>query len=702
MRRLVLTTVSATALVWAGAAAAQGPATQTDAEARYVVATIDAITVTATRNPIEVFSYPGAVTVLDQEAIDDLATSVLSDLFDAIPGVAFGGGPRRTGDVPSVRGVEGEGVLVLFDGIRQNFLSGHDGRFFIDPDLLKSVEIVRGPSSALYGSGALGGVIAFQTLDAADRLAEGETFGVQVKTGYQDVSEEYSAGASVFARSLDGRYDGVASITYRNSGDIALPGDLSLQSEDEILSGLLKGSARITDDLSLSASWISFTNDAVEPNNGQGLTEGDLVDKAIRSNTLRAGLTYTPDDNRWVDASLTGYGAVTGVEEAELESARVIEREVDSFGVIADNRSRLVYGEDLSVTLTYGAEYYRDEQTGTDTTTADGSRGGVPDATADTLGLFAQAEISANTPFGTITAIPGIRYDRFETERAEGDLATDDDAVSPKFGLSYQPQDWLLLFGNYAEAFRAPSFNEIYADDVHFRIPLGPGVNAPNSFVENTDLEPETSTSWEIGAGIDFADLLLTGDRLIAKGSYFLSDVDDLINLEVDQTFSPSCFNPMIPLPCTAGTSRFANVENAELDGIEIEAQYDSPLFYLTAAYSSIDGENQDTGGFVGVLTADRINLDTGIRLPAIDGRLGLRAEFAAEFDKADDPAAFRDGYQVYDLYFVWAPSLGPLEGLRVDLGADNLFDERYERVFAGVPEPGRNLKAIVRWDGAF
>ncbi len=63
-----------------------------------------------------------------------------------------------------------------------------------------------------------------------------------------------------------------------------------------------------------------------------------------------------------------------------------------------------------------------------------------------------------------------IRWDRFENN-APGDASTQDEAVSPKIGVSYKPIPELIFFGNWAEAFRAPSFNEVYADQIHFEIP---------------------------------------------------------------------------------------------------------------------------------------------------------------------------------------------------------------------------------------
>ena len=665
------------------------------------LASVDEMTITATRNPSPAFSYPGSVTVIDKEKIDDLVATTVSDLFDAVPGLQFGGGPRRTGEAPSLRGVEGEGVVVLYDGVRQSFLSAHDGRFFIEPELLKSAEVVRGPGSALYGSGAVGGVLAFQTLDAADVLAEGESFGVRAKLGYQGVDDDKSIGGTAFARSQDGRVDGVVSVNYRNAGDIQLGSGEELQADDNVLSSLVKGSVAITEDLSVDASWLGYRGDAREPNNGQGANTGDIVNKDITSDTVRVGVDFNPSGNSWIDFGLIGYWNTSEVEEDEIDSDRLITREVETIGLVFDNRTRFELGEASELTFTYGAEYYEDDQVGLDNTTADGTRGGVPDASAETFGAFIQAEWTAETEFGDFRVIPAVRYDHFENSAVDETVNTDDGAVSPKIGVSYQPVDGLLIFGSYSEAFRAPSFNEIFADGVHFTIPLGPFVQAPNFFVPNPDLKPEESQTWEFGAGLDLDNLLADGDQFTLKGSYYTSDVDNLIDLFVDFSFSAPCFAP-IPGPCTSGISQNVNTRRAELSGYEIEASYGSERFYADAAFSAIDGEDKDTGDFVGVLTAPRFNLDAGVKLHEIDARLGARAEIAGELDKVNSPADVRDSYEVFDLYFVWAPTTGNLEGLRLDLGIDNVADEDFERVFAGVSEAGRNFKVAMGWKYAF
>ncbi|MEL6859617.1 MAG: TonB-dependent receptor plug domain-containing protein, partial [Pseudomonadota bacterium] len=169
----------------------------------------DPVTVYGTSNPLPVFDYPGQVTVVDREAIESLAPSAISDVLRDVPGVDFGFGPRRTGELPSIRGLSGQNVLILLDGARQSFTSAHDGRFFVDPELIGTAEIVRGPASAIYGSGAVGGVLAFESVDADDLLADNEVWGARARVGYQSVNEESLASITAYTR--QGAFDGIAS-----------------------------------------------------------------------------------------------------------------------------------------------------------------------------------------------------------------------------------------------------------------------------------------------------------------------------------------------------------------------------------------------------------------------------------------------------------------------------------------------------------
>lgn len=665
------------------------------------VSLVPTISVTATRSPIEAFEYPGMVTVVGREQMELYQPATPDDVLRHIPNVEFLGGPRRTGEVPTIRGFSGPDVIVLLDGTRQNFGSAHDGRMFIDPSLLTSAEVLRGPASSLYGSGGTGGVIELRTLSASDLLAPGEMFGATLGGGYQTVNNERMVRTMLFAQP-DESFDILGSLVHRNSGSIDLGDGTSLENtSDDIVSGLVKARYSPAPFHDIEVSFQRFANDAEEPNNGQDPVADDLVDKEIRADTYRLAYTYADPGNDLVDLDLVIYRTEFQADETRLDSngsgpvGELLKRDVDTTGLRLDNRSRVELGESALVTFTYGGETYFDEQNGA---AGGGERDGVPDAEAEFYGVFAQAEVSITEPFGalpgTLLVIPGLRYDYFHSDSAI-DAANSDDALSPRIGVSYLPADWLLLFANYAHAFRAPTFDELYVTGTHFFIPVGAGIT--NSFVPNPDLKPQRTETLELGAGVDFDDVLDRGDRLVVKGTYFNIRGEDFIDLTVQQpTLFVDC-NPFIPGNCN-GTTFLDNVPNAELWGAEIEASYENERIRLSLGYSHINGENSDTGAYLGSLAPDQVALDAGLKLPEIDSIVGWRSLAAARFDKTNDPGDERDGYVVHDIYFAWQPSEEPLDGLRVDLGIDNIFDKSYARVFTGANEAGTNFKGQVSY----
>ncbi len=677
----------------------------------------DTVTVYGTSNPLPVFDYPGQVTVVDREALETLAPSAISDALRDVPGLDFAGGPRRTGELPTLRGLSGQNVLILLDGARQSFTSAHDGRFFVDPELIGTAEVVRGPASALYGSGAVGGVLAFESVDADDLLADDETWGARARLGYQSVNEETLASLTAYTR--QGAFDGIASFGIRQSGDIELSSGVDLPSDDDIQTALLKGSYDLTDALNIEASWQRFTNTAIEPNNGQGaLGTGDgvldrSVEKDITTDTFRLGLNFNPNANDWIDLDVNAYQTSSDVDEFDATVPRTTVRDIETTGFNLRNASRFTLG-DADMTLTIGGDWYKDEQVGTDDQTADGTRGGVPNGESEFTGIFAQLETILPTPAGQFVIIPGVRYDEFESSSsiAPGQ-DNSDDAISPRFAASFAPEgaEWLRLFGSYSEGFRAPSVNELYLDGVHFQIPhpvlfnpgMGSFVFAPNNFVPNPDLVPEDTETIEFGTGVDFRKIFHEPDRLQAKISYFETDADNLINLSVNVAPDATCFAPPFFQPCTFGTSESANVDRAELEGWEGELRYDSERIFARANFSSIEGTDVSDGSDLGSLTPDRMALNFGVKLPEWNTRLGARVQHASDFEQrvSNGSGGFtvqdeRDGYVVFDIYATYRPDF--VEGLRLDLGIDNVFDKDYERVFAGVSEPGTNFKIAASW----
>ena len=121
-----------------------------------------------------------------------------------IPGV-YVGGTNGMNQKIYMRGVSDRGLNITIDGAKQNGNTfHHNADLLIDPDLIKAVEVEVGAKSVVNGSGALGGSVAFKTVDAKDLLEDGEVVGAKIRTGYASNNEEFSQGLMLFAAPVDG------------------------------------------------------------------------------------------------------------------------------------------------------------------------------------------------------------------------------------------------------------------------------------------------------------------------------------------------------------------------------------------------------------------------------------------------------------------------------------------------------------------
>src|SRR5690349_16753364 len=152
------------------------------------VQSLDTITVAASKTEEKAIDALAPVSVVTLEQIQGLQPNRLSGILYAIPGVTV----QERGDDPStvinIRGLQDFGrVAVVVDGARQNYQrTGHNanGSFFLDPELVGGVDVVRGPTANIYGSGAIGGVVSFRTKDINDVVRPGERWGVDLSGSY--------------------------------------------------------------------------------------------------------------------------------------------------------------------------------------------------------------------------------------------------------------------------------------------------------------------------------------------------------------------------------------------------------------------------------------------------------------------------------------------------------------------------------------
>ena len=146
------------ALSLAIALAASPALADTSAEEPIVLAELAPVTVTATRDNKTEKEATRSVATVSPESIESRQASSAPELVKDIPNVTTVGGPRSENQSINIRGLEGARVLQLVDGARQVFESGHRPSYFIEPELIRSAEVIRGPASNLWGSGAVGGV----------------------------------------------------------------------------------------------------------------------------------------------------------------------------------------------------------------------------------------------------------------------------------------------------------------------------------------------------------------------------------------------------------------------------------------------------------------------------------------------------------------------------------------------------------------
>ena len=152
---------------------------------------LDEVVIVSSRYPVPLSEVVGSVASISGEDISSRMVNDLQDLLATTVGVsvnrrqAYG---RTYNDGVSIRGLGGKRVNILIDGIRVADAYTGYGRDVVDMGLLKRVEILKGPSSALYGSDGLAGVVSYITKDPEDLALEGSP--------YLSVSAQYDSSSS--------------------------------------------------------------------------------------------------------------------------------------------------------------------------------------------------------------------------------------------------------------------------------------------------------------------------------------------------------------------------------------------------------------------------------------------------------------------------------------------------------------------------
>ncbi len=650
--------------------------------------TLQGVTVTATRNARDTFDVPETVTVISNEQMLRNQVDNIADVLEDTPGVAIAGGPRNIGTRFNIRGLDDSRVLFLLDGARQDFNRAHNSRIFIDPELLRQVEVVRGPASAIWGSGALGGVIAFQTKDAADLLRPGQQIGGKIKGGYRSADDQGLANGSIYGV-LGDTFDYLLDFKYRNAGDIRLGDGTNLKnSAFESYAGMVKFNWSPIQNHHLMFSAQTFDQKGGIPSNPQILSTPDnLVDRETEQRNFTWRYRYDNADNLYLDPEILVFHNITKSDETRRMDGRRDFTDFTTTGINARNTTQFNWGEDdlIEQALTYGVDYHHNKARAK----RDGMpRDSFPDAKTDVVGIYLQDEI---TIWDRLIITPGVRWDYFESRNntSSGVGNNRDDEVSFKIGGVFKVTEWLSVVAAYNEAFRAPNLSELYTIGTHFS--CGPGCE--NIFVPNPGLKPEKAFNREFGIRMQKQDLLLVGDNIRFRGTYFHNRVNNFIDLLV--TFQPF---PVSGNPGPGGVTTSSNVRKARFEGFEVEFNYEAKYGYAGLSYVQTRGDNLTDGGAISNVQPDKWIVRAGLQWPKYNVSVGWRGSIVDAQSRVPDGVDQTAGYTIHDLMLNWSPKQGYFKHIRVDLGIDNVTDEDYRRHLTVLKQTGRNYKASVRY----
>ena len=654
----------------------------------------ETVVVTASRAESPLLTAPAAIAVRTEEELASEAARTFIDLFEGIPGISITGNARRITEAPTIRGFADQQVVVRQDGGRQNWGAAHGGRFFTDPDLLQRVEVLRGANSAVFGSGALGGVVSLTTRSARDLLETGEQFGGRYRVGYQSNGGDLIQSFSGFAAGET--LDALANV---GLGGTRAPirdgnGDTIPNTEDELRNGLVKLGWTPGATTRWEVSWQGFDNQAAEPTNANDLT-GTLVDRDTRFEALRASFRTRSQTSDWLDLSVLGYRNQVEVGEDMRVRTRRDDTAFETLGFEAHNRSRFRWSDDVRFTLNLGAETYRDTQSGT----RDGApRLQFPDAEASYFGAFLYGEAEVRD---RLQLALGLRRDNWRV-RADRFPARDEGQTSPRATAGFRLTDAAFVWVGASRGFRVPSLTELYADGLHFQFPVGSGVQVLNYFRPDPELRAEKGVSWE--AGFRGGRNALTFETTCFDQT--VGDYVDQIVIVADPAFALEV-DPVTGLTVLQGSTLNVSLD-ARLRGCEGAALYDRPRLRLRASGSVLDTENVETGEPLGRAPANALHLMASTRIPSLDLEVGGRATLAGSrtrvlaASRSADAGGEAPGYRVLDLFLRFAPDSGPLAGVDWTLALNNLTDEYYAVFPAVVPQPGRSLRIAAAYRFGF
>lgn len=527
------------------------------------------VVVTGSRSERRPDEVPATIDLIQGEDLDPARVQDIRDLARDLPNVSVRRAPQRFGAVMgstgrdgnagfNIRGLEGNRVLLSVDGVRMPralssgvFGSAAFGRDYHDLGLFSRVEILRGASSALYGSDGLAGMVAMFTTEPRDLLSDGQAVGGRAGLRFDGETRGLGAGVTLAgapresvqwlasvqvgkARELDNMGESDAPDSSRTRPNPQRDQELALLGKLVLTPG---AGQRHT----LTVERVQKDSE-VEALSGRGSTPmGTTLDLDGTTDMTRSRLSW---DGRWNlnSAWADDLRAVVAWQEADarevaterrtlapsLRERDVAYRERMWQTVVQAERSGRL-GEQVASKWIYGVDLTRTEFDNLVTGIAPPVYESYPlkrfpPTTETTAALFAQAEFASQR----WSVIPALRYDHFRLEPRSDPLyprpaaSLSDGAWSPRLGVIFRPAESWSVFGNLASGFRAPAANQL---NLFFDNPTG---FQPYRAIPNPALRPERSRTAELGVRGEHG---RASWEVVAFAGRYKDFIDDLVSV---------------------------------------------------------------------------------------------------------------------------------------------------------------------------
>lgn len=712
------------------------PAQAQDNDGYYWLERLNQIVVTATRAPVKIQDVPVSITVKTDRQMADEMVSDIKNLVRFEPGISVRQSPSRFGAAIgatgrdgasgfNIRGIEGNRVLIQVDGVRipDGFEFGAQaaGRGnYVDLGLVKSVEILRGPASALYGSDGLAGAISFVTSDPADLLKGDANIGGRLRAGYDSADNEFSETGVIAARS--GGLSAMLAYSRRDGHELDNQGTndapnstrTTANPQDSRSDALLGKIAIETGPSSRLRLTGEYQKGLVDTNVLSGVSP--VASAATSVLALKAHDTTTRS-RAAVDWKQEAEGAIDFIQltaywqDGESRQFTVEDRNTAAdrtrinvfrnhvIGGAAEFRSdfatgavrhQLAWGADVSVTRQEGL---RD---GTVPTAPDVFPTRAFPVTNFTLAggyLSDRIEIAD----GRIQLYPAIRYDRFSLDPKDdpllpGFLAAKQSGshFSPKIGAVVKLTPTISLIANYAHGFKAPAPSQVNQFFENPTSPFGAYRTLPNP-----DLKPETSRTVEGG-------VRLTSDHVVASMTGFSGRFSNFISQEAIRG-TGSIADPLI--------FQYINLTKVRIKGVEgkIDLAAGNGLTgQLAISYAK--GDSLRGGNSTPLATIDPLKLVVGIgyrdRSDRFGGQLILTHSAQKEENRAAAGSYRPDAFTIVDA----TAYANVFDGLTFRVGIFNILNRKYawwsdvrgltatSTVTDAYTQPGRNASVSFNY----